>query len=107
MYDLFYIHTAQVRRPTVTSDASMGQSIAYANVGKPIACSVQPASDSLKELYARQQIEVDWELWTETNPGLALGDIVTWNGGDYVVKGYKPYEMFWVQYWVVGLKKGI
>jgi head-tail adaptor len=74
--------TIIVQRPTITMNAHGGQSRSWAAVYTDIAATKQPASGRIRDVAAKEGIEVDHTFYTPIAVACRPGDRVL-HGSDY------------------------
>lgn len=89
----FFNSTCNVVRPTKSFDALGAPTLTF-NEGAPIfmdlPASVQPASSSVRFMYAQRQLEVDHEVFFQSVVALQRGDrLDTSSGRKLIVDGWR------------------
>jgi plastocyanin len=74
--------TVDVERPTITTTASGGETRVFAVVYDGIAATIQPASGRIRDVAARQGIEITHTVYTPVEVACRPGDRVV-HGSNY------------------------
>jgi hypothetical protein len=89
--------TLTVQRQTISADAAGGASRAWANRGDlpaGIPCRIEPASWHLSRQFARDDVTVIYEVFTQIDLAATRQDRLVINGLSYQVEAYRPQDSF-------------
>lgn len=105
--DFYFTRTVTVQRPTVTKSPTGGAVRDWAAVSAytDLPASVQPMAVGEIHAYAGRQLEVDHNLYIQSDPGLVRGDrLAASDGRIFTLVGVVNYASFDRLYKVVCLE---
>lgn len=71
------IHTIQVLKPAITQGDALGVVRTF-NVVRTLETRVKPVSATQAAFFAQNSMEVDHNLWFDSDPQLTEGDMILW-----------------------------